>query len=160
MKWWNWCLIGLFLLVAFGGARVVSSRGYRNNNPGNVRPLPAGKKWQGQVGVDHAGSVEGYVIFDKMENGVRAMTRDLKVKIGRGLNTIEKILPVYAPEEDNNDVEAYIKSVSSKSGVAADKVISASDLPKIITAMMRHELGAEAFALVKTSDIQKGVSIA
>lgn len=146
------------LLLLIGGSRVMASRGFRNNNPGNVRPLSGGRKWIGQTGVDYAGSKEGYVIFDSMQNGFRAMARDLQVKINRGLNTIEKIIPVYAPAADNNNVGAYILAVSKNSGIAHNKPIAREDLSKIVAAMARHELGAESFALVSMSDIEKGVA--
>lgn len=135
---------------------MVASRGYRNNNPGNLRPLAGGVKWQGQVGID-AGN---YLIFDTMTNGIRAMTRDLKTKLARGLNTIAKILYVYAPAADNNNVEAYISSVCEYAGIERDQVLTAADLYRVVPAMMRHELGVAAFAMVSSVDISNGIGAA
>lgn len=139
---------------------VTGSRGFRNKNPGNIRPLPGGKKWQGQVGIDYAGSKEGYVIFSSFVWGIRAMARDLKVKAGRGLNTIEKIIPVYAPAGDNNDVQAYIASVEKHSGVNRKTVLTDAELLPVVKAMARHELGAGSYALMKEADFIEGVALA
>lgn len=162
MKFSGWWLIGLCvlaLLLLGGGVAVVStSRGFRNKNPGNLRPLSGGKVWSGQVGIDYQGSTAGYIIFDSFENGIRAMARDLKVKAARGLNTIAKILPVYAPSADNNNVQAYIESVESYSGVDRDTVLTAAELLPVVMAMARHELGAASFALVPEKDFVAGVA--
>ena len=119
------------------------TRGERNNNPGNIRINPAWT-WQGQMGADSG----GYVIFNTVENGVRAMTKDLKTKIARGLNTIAKIIPVYAPEFEN-PTSSYISRVSEWAAIPKDKVIDPSNkvqMLAIISAMIRFENGRVSYA--------------
>lgn len=152
--WWIGLAVLALLLLGGGAVVVAGSRGYRNNNPGNIRPDKRWT-WQGQVGVDSG----GYLVFDSMANGIRAMAVDLKNKITkRGLNTIEKIIPVYAPAADNNNVAAYIASVEKHSGIARNKILTPLDLLPIVRAMARHELGAASYALVSQADFVKGVN--
>ena len=81
-------------------------RGIRNKNPGNIQYN--GDRWRGMVGIDP----DGFVKFDIMNNGLRALGIDLLNKQLRGLNTIHDIISVYAPNTEN-DTEAYIETVSN-----------------------------------------------
>ena len=84
-------------------------RGFRNNNPGNIRisDMPWRGKTPRQDNTDGA-----FEQFTSMAYGVRAMTILLRTYIKRKkLDTIEKIIPVYAPATEN-DVETYIQVVS------------------------------------------------
>jgi hypothetical protein len=155
-------LLFLVLLMLGAGAVVVTSRGYRNKNPGNLRPLSGGQKWVGQVGVDTQGSAAGYVIFDSFENGIRALARDIKTKTARGLNTIAKIIPVFAPATENN-VYAYIAEVEKNAGIPRNQVLTEADLLPLVKAMARHELGRDAegryvYALIPEKDYVAGVA--
>lgn len=47
------------------------SRSYRNNNPGNLRPV--GFSYDGQIGLDE----QGHAIFDTYESGWSALLRQL-----------------------------------------------------------------------------------
>lgn len=125
---------------------VAHSRGFRNNNPGNIRPNP-NYTWQGQIG-----SEGGYVKFDSMYNGFRALGIDLKNKVARGLDTIEKILPVYAPKADKNPTEDYINTVAKWSGVARDKSLGKAELYLVALAMARFELGPVSWPFITEGD--------
>ena len=96
-------------------------RGLRNNNLGNLRITSIG--WSGKVPVSKNtdGSFEQFV---SLPYGIRALYKDLLNDFAKdGKNTIRKLISVYAPAHENN-TEAYIKSVSLKTGVPADKVLS------------------------------------
>lgn len=98
-----------------------------NNNPGNIRK---DKRWQWQG--EPSGTPPGAIIsFDKLENGTRAMLLDLNNKIKAKTDTISKILYKWAPPEDNNDTEGYIKFVSNRTGIGRDVQLQPNDLDTI-----------------------------
>ena len=115
-------------------------RGFRNNNPGNIRisDMP----WRGKI--PRQDNTDGaFEQFTSMAYGVRAMAILLRTYIKRkGLDTIEKIIPVYAPATEN-DVEAYIQVVSLISGLQRDAVIDFTydDMHRLVHAMVYHENG-------------------
>ncbi len=93
--------------------------GIRNNNPGNLRP---GDKWQGRT---EAGQAGGFVQFQNMAWGIRAMLIDLSNKIRKGRNTVRRIISAWAPPTENN-TDAYIRFVARSMGVDADAALTAS----------------------------------
>lgn len=119
-----------------------TARGLRDNNPGNLRD--AGIPWQGLVGHDDL----GFCIFDTPHNGMRALSIDLHTKWKRGLNTIARIIPVYAPPNEN-DTAAYETAVCSSIGRAPDDVLNLNDLnelAKLTRAIVLHENGSVPYA--------------
>lgn len=134
------------LLVA-GGIYMVETRGFRNNNPGNLR---FGVKWLGVIGQDS----EGYAIFDHLENGIRAMGVDLLTKMARGVNTIASIISVYAPSGDNNPTNTYIASVAEWTGLDPNQTLTRDDLANVVNAMIRFENGHTA----PTSTLNEGIN--
>lgn len=105
-------------------------RGYRNNNPCNIR-YNAANPWRGKIYPNTDGSFEQ---FDSLENGYRAALALLRGDgyIGKGLNTIDKIITKFAPADDNNDTQSYINFVSNYTGIPKDKVISRNDKNSLI----------------------------
>ena len=83
------------------------------------------------------------------------MAKDLSNKMDRGLDTVRKILEVYAPPSEN-DTEAYIKNVSKRVGVDADEPISKDNLKKLVEAMILQEGGKEALSYYTPDIIEKG----
>ncbi|WP_165021513.1 structural protein P5 [Dysgonomonas sp. ZJ279] len=125
------------------------ARGLRNNNPGNIR-INA-DVFQGEV---RPSKDKSFKQFETMAYGYRAMFVDLSSKMKRGVNTIEKIIEIYAPPFEN-DTEAYINSVSVRSGIARDKILSetdSADYIKIVAAMSSVENGTPAVM----SDVECG----
>lgn len=125
--------------------------GLRNNNPGNIRP---GSPWQGMVGTNN-----NFVVFSNMTYGLRALGIDISNKYFRGLNTITKIISVYAPPSENN-TNAYINAVSGSTGIGANQEISLTKdvLKKMIRAIITHENGAQYAALIPDSEIEAGIN--
>lgn len=80
-------------------------RGVRNKNPFNLRKTSA--KWIGLIGEDD----KGFCIFDTMENGVRAGSINLRNGYFKKGLSIKEIVARYAPAEDNNNEEAYVKAI-------------------------------------------------
>ena len=125
-------------------------RGYRNNNPLNIRI--SNNPWQGKISDNTDGSFEQFV---DMAHGYRAGFINMRTQINRGNNTIRKLINIWAPASDSNNPENYAKFVSSTSGIPIDAVIDPNDaasMQKIVSAMARMENGKDANA----EDIAQG----
>ena len=93
---------------------MTTTRGLRNNNPGNIRK--SGDKWQG-LAREQADAE--FFTFQSMEWGVRATARILiKYQDSYGLHTIQDIISRWAPSVEN-DTKNYIKNVSIMMGISS-----------------------------------------
>jgi hypothetical protein len=125
------------------------SRGIRNNNPGNIRG--ASYQWVGEVGRDN----RGFVIFDKPENGIRAMYRTLGTYRnkyeglqnvgGKGFDTVHEIINRWAPPSENN-TGAYVAHVASALGVAEHEAIPLEKYGELIKVIIKHENGVQPYS--------------
>lgn len=116
------------------------TRGYANNNPGNI--IKGIATFEGEVPSNDV----RFRKFSTMAYGYRAMFVLLNSYIGKGFNTIEKIINRYAPSVENNTV-AYINAVVKSTGINANQPISASEtdkLIKLVSAISLHENGLKA----------------
>lgn len=116
-------------------------RGYRNNNPLNLRP---GQPWEGVTGVDTKDGAPGYLVFGDAEHGIRAGVRILlHYEEEDGLRTIRKIMNRWAPPSDSNPTDQYITFVAVNLGVSPDQIISVTEAsaPTFVEALIRFELG-------------------
>lgn len=115
----------------------IVSRGYRNNNPGNIRWIAnASQRWNGMVSNDG-----GYGVFDTPRNGTRALGRQLLKYSERGLRTVRDIVSTWAPSNEN-DTSAYVKDVAQQLGVSADAALDVrARLPQLARAIAKHENG-------------------
>jgi hypothetical protein len=114
-------------------------RGIKNKNPGNLR-YRAEWNWPGVVGVDN----KQFAIFESPERGLQQFGLQLKRYRKRGLNTLAKIIPVYAPPGDSNNVPAYVASVERQTGIGRDDVLDLDDrkvMEALMRAFTRHEQG-------------------
>jgi hypothetical protein len=100
------------------------TRGYRNNNPGNIRLTRT--FWKGEV----KGNDKAFKTFSSMSWGYRALFALLKEYISKGYNSIATIINRYAPGNEN-DTEAYIKTVCDKTGIGRDIILSFDQVLKI-----------------------------
>lgn len=124
----------------------------RYNNAGNLRSIYRNGKWStpfiGEVlpPLYKDGSTAGYRKFSTLPYGYRALFIVLKQQyLNKGLNTIAKIFPVYAPASDNNNPQGYINFVEKQTGINRDKVLSSySDLIPIVEAITKQETGVTA----------------
>lgn len=142
-------------MTAAGGAAYRATRGARNNNPGNIRYVPT-QQWLGQIGHDGA-----FVKFDTMENGTRALARLLKNYYTKhNAKSIAAIINRWAPPTENN-TESYIEAVSLKVGYPSntdmDAATFADKLPRLVSAIARHENG---YNVVPLALAQRGVALA
>lgn len=112
-------------------------RGYRNNNPLNIRI--SDNAWSGKIANNTDGSFEQ---FEDMAHGYRAGFLNMKTHINGGNNTIRKLINVWAPASDGNDPESYANKVASAAGISADEIINPKDpniMQKIVLAMAKVE---------------------
>lgn len=117
-------------------------RGYRNNNPGNIRIN--GDKFQGEVIPSRD---KEFKQFESMAYGYRAIFKILRnYQRNYKLDTIRKMISRWAPESENNTL-AYVMTVSSRSGISPDDPVSADNremMIRIVAAMSYVENGVEA----------------
>lgn len=126
-------------------------RGLRNNNPGNIRQNSDNFLGEIKPSADSA-----FKQFESIEYGYRAMFVTLNTYQKRyGLSTIRAMISRWAPAKDNNDTEAYIRAVSSESGVPENSRITSTNkdvMVPIVAAMSRVENGVEA----NITEVQRG----
>lgn len=129
------------------------SRGLRNNNPLNIRK--DGKHW---VGEKEPSTDKSFKQFISMAYGYRAAFVNLAAYKEKGIDTIDKIIRVWAPPSQNN-TESYIKHVEEWSGVPRHKKLlkagSKEEYVKIVCAMSRAENGVPA----SEEDVRKGFDL-
>ena len=133
-------------------AKKAEARGYRNNNPLNIKKT--GDKWQGLADPQ---TDPVFCSFISPEYGIRAATKILNryINVYRA-NTIEKIIDRWAPTSENH-TQNYINFVSGKMGVAPDTVIDWFELPELIQAMAEYENGYKKYSL---ATIKAGMELA
>lgn len=136
----------------FSGADVSEPmpRGYRNNNPGNIRNTGIG--WRGLSDMGDRTTFQqienNFCVFREPEWGIRAMAILLRTyKREHNLITPRAIISRYAPAGDNNDVNSYSSALAAALNVDRDSVVNADDDAVVLTmirAMARHENGVKA----------------
>lgn len=122
--------------------KMKSTRGERNNNPGNLREDPGDKtKWIGERATDDDPIFEE---FETAHYGIRALAKVLlNYQRQRRLRTIDEMIARWAPPKENNTA-AYARFVARKAGVAADTPVSLRDLgllQRLVTAIIWFENG-------------------
>lgn len=87
-----------------------SVRGYRNNNPLNIRI--SSNNWRGEIKPSQDGS---FCQFTTMAYGFRAAMVCIRTYIKKyGCNTLEKIINRWAPWSDGNNPVRYAKRVMDR----------------------------------------------
>ncbi|MEY0240158.1 hypothetical protein AB7W17_03215 [Providencia rettgeri] len=133
-----------------------SARGVRNNNPGNIRMSK--DVWVGQTGNDGS-----FVTFATPAHGIRATGKNLLSYARQGYVTPEQIITRWAPPEDDNDTEGYIKFVSDYLNVPRDTVLDLTDLDtltRLSMAIMIQENGQGEVSKLSNDDISNGIQSA
>ncbi|MGH9780201.1 MAG: structural protein P5 [Candidatus Acidiferrales bacterium] len=146
---WLLLLLGLLLLGGTGAAIYYAARGLRNNNPGNIK-YNAANNWQGQTGQDS----DGFVIFDTMQDGVRALALLLINYGAQGYDTVSSIISHFSA----TDQAAYISDVASDLSVDPNATLdmtSADTISNLVNAITLQENG---FNPLTASTVSSGVS--
>lgn len=132
-------------------AVATGSRGFRNNNPGNIE-FGDFAKGKGATGSDGR-----FARFDTPEEGVQAMAALLRSYQGRGINTVRKMIDRWNPKSDGQPGN-YVPDVATAMGIDPDKEFDFSANPelagKMIAAMIRQENGNNPYSL---ADIQAAI---
>lgn len=130
------------LVVASATDAVLSGlpRGIRNNNPGNLEFLPAGRAWRGQIGSDGR-----FGIYDTAENGVRAIGQQLLKYARTGADSVSAMISKWAPGHEN-PTDAYVRNVAAALGVRpTDALDVRAHLPALVEAIIRQENGTQPY---------------
>lgn len=143
-----------------------TSRGIRNNNPGNIDYNPR-NKWVGQL-PPNPDVEKRFAVFDKPENGIRALGKLLLNYRGKdgmpglgkpGIDTPLEFVNRWAPSVENN-TEAYARAVARSIGVSIDTPIDVTNpavLTGMVNAIISHENGSNPYL---PSVIREGVRLA
>lgn len=145
----------------------MSTRGIRNNNPGNIRHNKA-NKWQG---ASKNQPDNEFVRFDTMVWGVRAMARLLiNYYDDYKCDTVTKIVKRWAPEKGHangksytQNTNGYIQHVCALSGLSANEKLnlhSFDHLAPLVRAMMYHETAGESATAVTKDQLTKALVLA
>ena len=114
-------------------------RGYRNNNPLNIRYNSA-NNWQGKVLPNTDGAFEQ---FANIAYGYRAAFKLIRNYISQGYKTVAQIIARWAPSTENN-TDGYINRVCQTTGFYPSTVIMRNDrnaLEALVYAMAIFENG-------------------
>jgi hypothetical protein len=91
------------------------------------------------------GASGAFATFDTPEAGVRAQENLLRsAYVGKGVNTISKIVDRYAPQGAENSsasVSNYKKYIAQQTGLDINRPISAAQVPAVAKAMREFETG-------------------
>lgn len=99
----------------------MSSRSYRNNNPGNLR-VGVFSRLAGSIKKDSS----GFAIFPTAVQGTAALARLLAGGKYRGLSILDAVKR-YAPAQDRNDPDKYARYVAQTVGVSVHTFIDKLD---------------------------------
>lgn len=131
----------------------MTSRGIRNNNPGNIR---VGDDWLGLAKREEMTAEQqketAFAVFSSPVYGIRAMAKILlKYQRKHGLKTLAKMIKKWAPAGDgSNDPAGYAAQVAGAAGIGVDTEFDfgadSQRALKIIKAMIYQENGSQPFS--------------
>lgn len=128
-------------------------RGIRNNNPGNLNFAHQDKAHL-ERGVPHP----RFAAFPTMSDGYAALIKQLALYFSRGVNTVQKIIGLWAPPNENATT-AYAAYVAKSMAVKPDTVLacSPSNLAHIAQAICHYENGVVPMVYTDVFKIAQGV---
>ena len=132
------------LIYEVGEKIGMTTRGLRNNNPGNIERNSI--KWNG-MSTDQSGD-DRYIIFDSPEYGIRAMGRVLNTYYTiHTLQTVRGIIGRWSPPSENQ-TESYIKHVAQRLNIGTDVPINwtIENRVKLVAAIIKHENGVQPYS--------------
>lgn len=105
------------------------------NNPLNIR-FNASNHWRGLIGKKN-----GFCEFESLENGFRAAAIILRRYRSYGKVSLVDIIHRWAPENDNNNTDSYIKFVSDSTGIPMLRPVEENEYFEVLLSMARVEQG-------------------
>lgn len=138
--------------------KVLNTIGYKFCNPLNIKVF--GNNWSGMVGQD----ARCHAIFETPQDGICAAAKILKTYSSKyGINTVDGIVDRFCAASDSV-TRAYISNVCKAMGVNPGEALDVKDpqvMTKLISAMMRQEIGAVAYSQETiTAGVHKALGIA
>ena len=125
-------------MATAGGATPVATA--LQTNPGAIRDGAFARSQPG-----YAGASGGFATFNTPQEGAAAQENLLrKDYVGKGFNTIDKIINRYAPPGGENPPAAvanYKKYVAQQTGIDMNAPITAAQVPAVAAAMRQFETG-------------------
>lgn len=145
-----------------------TTRGFYNNNPGNIDR--GNEVWQGEIrdttdirlsDFQRGELTKGrFCVFMSAEHGIRALAKNLFAYRDRlNRRTVRQIINTWAPPNEN-DTGAYVAAVATRAGVGADAEIDIRDyktLHGIVCAIIIHECGGMPY---KGNEVEDGLRLA
>lgn len=135
------------------------SRGLRNNNPGNL--VYTSSAWVGKIPyLSNTDQNKHFEQFTDVKFGIRAMLIDILGDIGKGKDTVKKLISEYAPPNENNTA-LYVQKVAKAVGLLPEQKIYQVDvlfMMQIARAIINHENGKDGL-LITDSDILDAIDI-
>jgi len=138
----------VMLILALGALFMLSKellpKGFRNNNPGNIRHNAA-NDWLGQTGFDDT----GYAIFSHVNYGIRAMGKVLTTyHFSYGINTALGVAYRWAPPSDNNPTNNYTDFIVDKLELdfTSERFSIIERLPELVAAIIEFENGSNPYS--------------
>lgn len=132
-----------------------TSRGIRNNNPGNIRKSQ--DPWQGLA---ESQPDKEFFTFKSPTWGIRALARVLiAYQDKHDLCTINGIISRWAPPVENN-TKAYVQAVAKSTGFDANQFLDlhkAEYLLPLVKAIIQHENGTQPYS---EAELVKGLVLA
>ncbi len=140
-----------------------SSRGIRNNNPGNIDRSPA-NKWQGRMQREQMTAAQReerrFEVFAAPAWGIRAICVLLiSYQDKHGLKDVRGIINRWAPPVEN-DTGAYVNQVALALRVRPDEFINVHEYRRmrpLVEAIIRHENGGNPYS---ADVIEEGLRLA
>ena len=119
-----------------------TSRGLRNNNPGNIRR--SGDAW---LGLAAEQTDAEFFVFDHAIYGLRAMARIFKNYQSRhGLKSIRELISRWSPPSEN-ETDDLVRAVSRRTGIDPDAEINVeANLHLLLPAVIVQETGANPYS--------------
>jgi hypothetical protein len=135
----------------------MTSRGIRNNNPGNIK-LNAKNAWQGKVA---QGTDDTFEQFKDPLSGLRAMAVLLVRHYDKGARSIPQLVSIWAPPNENKTAW-YIKAVVRQTGFGEDEQLNLHDpeyLGPLMKAIIFEENGNQPYTdkQIEVAMIRAGV---
>ena len=138
----------------------MTSRGLRNNNPGNIRK---GSQWRGLAHWSEMTAAQKnekeFCVFICPVYGIRALCRVMLTYRKKGYRTAYEIINRYAPSSENN-TKSYSSHISHRMGLQSEhEEIDVTDpeiMRVLIESIVYHENGDNPY----THEIEDGMLLA
>jgi hypothetical protein len=142
---------------------MATSRGIRNNNPGNIDRSPT-NKWQGRMPreqmTDAQRAESRFEVFSTPAWGIRALCVLLiNYQDKHGLHNVRGFIGRWAPPTENN-TDAYVQQVAQAVGVDPEDFINLHEyrrLRPMVEAIIKHENGVQPYS---SDVVEEGLRLA